>query len=126
MKRKVKRATALAALTVAGLVSETVVSADSAETHCSAATSCSERPLATEPWSPDAPEHENAANFPVFAEIRATNSFTSGIVVSAPRRRLAIRRRPFFRQPRRLYPLYAMNSAPFEGEGLPPGVTLSI
>jgi hypothetical protein len=44
----------------------------------------------------------------------------SGWLVPAPRRRLAIRRRPFFRQPRRLYPLYAMNSAPFEGEGLPP------
>jgi hypothetical protein len=26
------------------------------EEHCSAAASCTERPLATEPWSPDAPE----------------------------------------------------------------------
>jgi hypothetical protein len=28
------------------------------EEHCSAALSCTERPLATEPWSPDAPEHD--------------------------------------------------------------------
>jgi hypothetical protein len=28
------------------------------EEHCSATASCTERPLATEPWSPDAPEHD--------------------------------------------------------------------
>jgi hypothetical protein len=64
MKSNVIVASTLAVLTAGGLVGEAVISAESAETHCAAPTSCTERPAAVEPWSPDMPEHDNAALAP--------------------------------------------------------------
>jgi hypothetical protein len=63
MKSNAIVASSLAVLTAGGLVGETVVSADSADTQCEAR-ACSERPLAIETWSPDMPENENAAHAP--------------------------------------------------------------
>jgi hypothetical protein len=63
MKSNVVVASTLAALTAGGLVGEAIVSAESAETHC-ATPACTEHPAAVEPWSPDMPEHENAAHAP--------------------------------------------------------------
>jgi hypothetical protein len=76
MKSNVIVASTLAALTVGGLVEEALVSAESAETHCAAPTSCTERPMAVEPCLPDMPEH-NAAHGPAVQLIETNGPATT-------------------------------------------------
>lgn len=76
MKGNVIVASTLAALTAGGLVGEAVVSAESAETQCEARISCAERPPALESWSPDLPEHGNAAHAPT-TQLAETSGATS-------------------------------------------------
>jgi len=45
--------------------------------HCSAPQSCTERPLATEPWAPDAPENDYRATRPTIEPVAETGGATT-------------------------------------------------
>jgi hypothetical protein len=79
MKSNVMVASTLAALTAGGLVGEAVISAESAETHCAAPTSCTERPVAVETWSPDMPEHGNATHAPTAQIVETGGTATEAL-----------------------------------------------
>lgn len=102
MKSNVIVASTLAALTAAGLLGEAMISAESAETHCTAPTSCTERPAAVEPWSPDIPEHDDAALAPTIQRVETSGGpasasslplggwFDDTALLRRPQRRAAI------------------------------------
>jgi hypothetical protein len=107
MKKVAVAAAALATLTGGGLVGEAVISAGSAESHCTAPTSCTERPPVEPPWSPDNPEPHNGADLRPITQIEAINAILAGFMLSRVRRPPFIRRRRFVRnRPRLLYPIH--------------------